>query len=289
MKKLLLIALLMFVCSQIQAQTKQVKITMKNGVTVKGDLKELNPTSHAIIVIAGIESKIQMGDVESIEELSSSSIGGNKESIDGIDTKQYGDYIITDDSQYPESFTMDIDGQQFTMMLVRGGVFNMGYNGRHSVSMKSEPVHKVTLSSYYVSKECVNRRLAMQLIGGNNTKLDKLDDYYKTKDWGKVNKIVTSIAEKKQKPYRLLTEAEWEYLSIMPFAISVFTDNIHAEWCSDFFGDYDASPQINPTGPSKGKSHVKRAFMGLKNKWDRSITESIESYIRIAIDANKIH
>ena len=30
------------------------------------------------------------------------------------------------------------------------------------------------------------------------------------------------------------------------------------EWCSDWYGDYEAYPQVNPTGPETGNFHVLR-------------------------------
>ena len=285
MKKLLLIVLLMFVCSQIQAQTKQVKITMKNGVTVKGELKELNPMSHAIIVIAGIESKIQMSDVESIEELSSSSsIGGGKESVDGIDTKQYGEYNITDNNQYPESFDITIGGDRIKMVLVRGGMFNMGYDGRGSLGMKSEPIHKVTLSSYYISETPLYENTAFKLLG---MRRDSKDRFFSGR-WKLSEQILEKIVSETRKPYRLLTEAEWEYASLMPNADEIWGKEDYLEWCSDFMGPYPSQSQTNPRGPGKGDEHVMRSYRMGKTKWDRKIGDYLNACFRIAISADAI-
>ena len=84
MKRVLLIMLLMCVCS-IQAQIKQVKVTQKNNVVVKGYLKEVETTDHVIVMIAGMESNISMANIESIGKLDNpTSIESNTESIDGF-------------------------------------------------------------------------------------------------------------------------------------------------------------------------------------------------------------
>ena len=59
---------------------------------------------------------------------------------------------------------MEIGGQELTMVLVKGGWFNMGYDGRHSLSWNTEPIHKVTLSSFYVSKQVLNRHAAETVL-----------------------------------------------------------------------------------------------------------------------------
>lgn len=287
MKRLLfLLGLFITLSLTSYGQSSNVKVTLKNGVTITGVLKELIATDHVTITISGVDSTIPMTDVDRIEHIDNN-VNGEKVSSEpsSISQGSYGYYEITEKNTYPETFTLELDGQKFTMVLVKGGVFNMGYDDRHSLSMKSEPVHQVTLSSYYVSKECVSKRVAMQLIGEKAKK--KLDDCYSTTDWKKANSLITSIADNTHKPYRMLTEAEWEYLSLMPFAASVFTDNKYIEWCSDYFDDYDASPQINPVGPSKGKKHVTRSFNGRRNKWDRKMVETEPAFVRLVIDANK--
>ena len=36
-------------------------------------------------------------------------------------------------------------------------------------------------------------------------------------------------------PYRMLTEAEWEYTTLMHFADAIFEENDNNEWCSDYW------------------------------------------------------
>lgn len=273
-------------------QTSSVKVTLKNGVVVTGVLKELAPTDHVTITISGLDSTIPMSEVNSIENVDNS-VSSTNVNPTLLDSEKYGDYKITDNTSYPETIKMEVGGQSFTLYLVKGGVFNMGYDGRHSLAMKSEPVHQVTLSSFYVSKEAVSKQLANMLLKSKNKNSKNPDDDYTTDDWEDANKILKEIANITHKPYRMLTEAEWEYTSLMPFASQIFGEQKYCDWCYDFFDNFDKAPQTNPTGPLTGKLHVTRSFNGRLNKWDRIYSRTApnwvgKSLVRIVIDANMV-
>ncbi len=175
------------------------------------------------------------------------------------------------------------------MILVRGGVFNMGYDGPGSRSYKTEPVHKVRLSSFYVSREMFNEDVAYSLLG-KEFKGDKIDTF-RTKNWEEAKQIVDKVAEQESLPYRLLTESEWEYAMITPYVETVFkkctrTNGRKEEWCSDFMSEYRESPQTNPTGPVSGKKHVARGYYG-GSIGSRTIG-TYSCMVRFAISADKI-
>lgn len=287
------IFLLLLCCCFATLHADDIKITMKSGVTITGELKELVAKDHVTIIIAGVESVIPMTEVSSIENASNSqaSTQGDKPS-----KLVYGQYQITDTKQYPDSFTLEIGGQELTMVLVRGGWFNMGYDGRHSLSWNTEPIHKVTLSSFYVSKQVLNRHAAETVL-----KKKKISDSvkpYSCKYRQDAEEMIEIIRVLFGAPYRMLTEAEWEYSTLMPFADALFKENNNNEWCSDYWEKYPAADQINPKGPSSGKSHVLRSYSSGSNKWKRmkgdNATQKEEysfnsdAFLRIAISADQI-
>ena len=287
MKKVFIL-LLMFVALTCNAQTSNVKVTLKSGVVISGTLKELVVTDHITVNVSGVESIIPMTEVDKIEHIEGKDNVEPKNVSNVLTPEKYGIYEITDQGNYPESFVLELDGQKITMILVRGGVFNMGYDDRHSLSMKSEPVHQVTLSSFYISKEAISRRVTQKLLGLKIKNDKKIDNFFATDKWDDASKLVQAIADATHKPYRMVTEAEWEYASLMPFAKQIFGDERYQEWCFDYFDDYESTSQVNPTGPINGKKHVTRSFNGRRNIWDRKMLEEQKAFVRIAINASNI-
>lgn len=63
------ILLLMLCCCIVTLHAEDVKVTMKSGSTMTGELKELVPTDHVTLIIAGVESVISMEEVAPIEKM----------------------------------------------------------------------------------------------------------------------------------------------------------------------------------------------------------------------------
>lgn len=292
MRRILLVIVLVLCGSFTRLFADNIKVTLKSGVTITSELKELVTTDHITLIIGGVESIISMDEVSSIEQLSTNQITPQ---VDQSSKLVYGQYQITDTKQYPDSFILEIGGQELTMVLVRGGWFNMGYDGRHSLSWNTEPIHKVTLSSFYVSKQVLNRHAGETVL-----KKKKISDSvkpYSCKYRKDADELIEAIREFTGAPYRMLTEAEWEYATLIPSAEAIFDDNNIKEWCSDYWGKYPAADQINPKGPSSGKSHVLRSYSSGNNKWKRMKGDNAtqeeysfnsDAFLRIAISADQI-
>ena len=290
MKKIFLVAIMVLCGALIHVIADEVKVTMNNGTVFTGELKEFVPTDHITVVVAGIETTISISEVASVERPNVQNTMHNRSY--GDTNLQYGKYVVTDTKEYPESFTLKIGDQELTMVLVRGGWFNMGYDGRHSLSWDSEPIHRVTLSSYYVSTQYLNCHVSEALL--KKKEISSSVKPYNCKYRKDADELITEINMLSNAPYRLLTEAEWEYAALMPFANAIFGNNKNVEWCSDFFEKYSAADQINPQGPSSGKNHVLRSYSSDNGKWKRMQGSGNkdwypDAYIRIAINADQMH
>ena len=68
MKKVFIL-LLMFVALTCNAQTSNVKVTLKSGVVISGTLKELVVTDHITVNVSGVESIIPMTEVDKIDHI----------------------------------------------------------------------------------------------------------------------------------------------------------------------------------------------------------------------------
>lgn len=278
------------------AQDSQVVVTLKSGVKVIGKIKELIASDHITIIVAGVSSEIPMQDVASIEDNLQNVLGNEEKQtqISKVNTNlEYGKYEIFDTIQYPDSVIIDIKGEPLTFILIRGGMFNMGYDDRHSRVMKTEPVHQVKLSSYYISKQPINYLIANKIANVKTTAKKSLKPYGTSK-WASANDIAIAFAKYTELPFRLVTEAEWEYASLMPFSKELFGTDRNFEWCFDFMGDYEPAQTTNPTGPPRGKEHVFRSYNVGRNKWQRKFSETeyafeIEPFIRLSIYANKLN
>lgn len=288
MKRAWNILLLMLLSCIATLHADEVKVTMKSGTTITGELKELVATDHVTIIIAGVESVISMDDVSSIEKVSTDqTTRGNKPP-----KLQYGQYQITDTKEYPDSFKIKIGNQELTMILIRGGWFNMGYDDRHSLAWNTEPVHKVNLSSYYICKQFISYSDAHAIINVKESNGNPYPFVFKKDLDSFVGKLVKEVGM----PLRMPTEAEWEYASLMPFANNIFLFGNCYEWCSDYWGDFTEEEQTNPQGPSKGKTCVMRCFSNDNRKWRRtrsanpsmSTQSDLRGFLRLAISADSI-
>lgn len=278
MKKSILAIIMIVFPLFASSQAKLSKVIMKNGTEIIGTIKSLDPTDAITLIVAGIETSIKMSDVARVEE----------ETVNRTETMApqqllKAKLVVTDLNEYPDSFNLDVCGTIIKMILVRGGSMNMGYDGRGSMDMNSEPIHKVSVTSFYISDTFITSLLAKQLT---DKKVDTSWTYY-TGKWMDVDAMTKTIAQKTGIPVRLPTEAEWEFAACSDQQNLIFSKCKNDEFCSDYFGRFNTFYETDPTGPTSGRRHVVRYYGRGNRKFDRDHSDS-KNRLRLVVKAKDI-
>ena len=161
----------------------------------------------------------------------------------------------------------------------------MGYDGPGSRSMDSEPVHKVGVTSFYISESFVTSNIVSEV-----SKKKSRNNFYIT-TWKNANELVEGVASKTGLPVRLPLETEWEYAACSPEQDKIFEKCKGPEYCYDYFDNFkDTEYRIDPKGPIKGKSnmHVFRAYFQKKGKLCRNGGSITEFNFRLVVKAKDV-
>ena len=173
------------------------------------------------------------------------------------------------------------------MVRIPAGSFEMGndaatpatlgqFPGLNNGDYDERPVHKVTIShDFYISEVEVPAEVYQQF------RMDYQDDSKFSPSatgmsWYEANAFCEWLSKEEGRPYRLPTEAEWEYVAKaggtqlfgksdqLPQAaeanqFGVKDMNTGAlEWVADWYAPYAPQPQVDPVGPESGWSKVVR-------------------------------
>jgi hypothetical protein len=163
------------------------------------------------------------------------------------------------------------------LIRVEAGGFLMGQQGEEKdCDWDEQPVHKVRISKpFYMSETEVTIEQFRQFRPGFKP-TPGFEPYVAGLSWHEAVAFCKWLSDKERMPYRLPTEAEWEYACRAGTATAFSCGNeppqgetpnpwglknMHTgvrEWCWDWHGEYQAGNQVDPVGPEKGMARVVR-------------------------------
>lgn len=193
----------------------------------------------------------------------------------------------------------DVNGIPFDMQRVEGGVFVMGgTREQHRERISTDlPTHTVALDAYYIASTEVTQALWKAVV----PEWEFFEELYLPNfpisyiSWNDCQEFVRRLDSITGMPFRLPTEAEWEYAARggnrskgFRFAGGNIVENVSwglsnagfrthevgkkqpnevglydmtgnvSEWCSDWYAPYHFGTVPNPQGPTTGKEKIIR-------------------------------
>ena len=187
---------------------------------------------------------------------------------------------------------------KFWIQYINGGAFNMGATDEQGTSANADesPVHRTMLPAYGIGKTEVTQELWQAVMGYNNSvNKGNLQLPVDNITWDEAQEFVSRLSDIFDLPFRLPTEAEWEYAARgargskgykyaggnSAGTVAWYSANsggtTHAvgtkranerklydmsgnvdEWCQDWYGPYGEDVVFAPVGPLTGSQHVVR-------------------------------
>ncbi len=162
------------------------------------------------------------------------------------------------------------------MQAIPAGKFTMGSALPILEHWDEWPMREVTISQPFAISETEITVEQYRQFDPDYRLDGRFGDFASGMSWYDAMAFCAWLSEREGKPYRLPTEAEWEYAcragsttlyasgETSPphgWANAWGTKNMHTgvrEWCYDWYGDYPEGPQTDPVGPNSGTSKVVR-------------------------------
>ncbi len=203
MKKLLLMLLmpLTMVTAQAQSNDYNMVIKLNNGTKITLDANDVKDLTFN-------------GDELSISGNTIADLYSQMARLEGLVKR-------VQDKTSPE-WTFTVKGVSFKMVKVVGGAFQMGATSEQGSDAddREKPVHRVTLSNYYIGETEVTQALWYAVMGQKPTSDGNqwdssfgLGDNYPAYfvSWNDCQEFISKLNQLTGQSFRLPTEAEWEF------------------------------------------------------------------------------
>ena len=164
-------------------------------------------------------------------------------------------------------YTFTVKDVTFTLAPVKAGTFAMGETldmGR----FRTPALHQVILDGYAIGTTEVTQALWKAVMGSNPSPKDVPTAPVTMVSYGDAQKFLQKLSKATGVPFRLPTEAEWEYAARQREGMAGGA----WEWCSDrWTDDLGALLTVNPQGPEDGAEYALRGGSALE-KNNKAIT-----------------
>lgn len=229
----------------------------------------------------------------------------NTSADSGLDTNS-SSVPVDNGVHYDESRSEFVYGsKRYKMVYVEGGSFDMGATAEQMAPYGCEkPVHRVTLSGYYIGQTAVPQWLWVAVMGNNPSRFkgDNLPvEMVSRIDCRDFMRKLNALTGRR---FRLPTEAQWEYAARggnkscgyqysgsdnfdevawyngncggrphevgtkLPNELGLYdmSGNVF-EWCDDWHGEYSDNSVTDPLGPTYGECYEFRGGSWFSSWW----------------------
>ena len=157
-------------------------------------------------------------------------------------------------------YSISVKGETIQLAEIPAGTFSMGETpdmGRY----RTPAIHQVLLDGFAIGATEVSQALWKAVMGSNPSPKDVPAAPVTGVSYGDVQKFLRKLSKATGIPFRLPTEAEWEYAA----RLREDMPGGAWEWCSDWWSDdLGALLVINPAGPLEGEQRTLRGGSALE-------------------------